>query len=548
MEAIHRDPAVMSTPVENVMSPKLPTIGVGQKVERAVQMLETAPALLVLSGGRPLSVLTRTDVLAYFEPAPTSRRCIRQWVSSNTAGRGFATRAIHAGQQPDRPPARSCRRCRCRPRSPRTVSAATRATSTPGRATRPAPRWRAQVASLEEARHGLAFASGLAAEDNVLRLLDQGQRILLGNDAYGGTFRFISKVWGPLRLPVVGGRPDRSSAPSPPAGPTTTAMVWLETPTNPLLTCFDIEAIAAVAHEPRGARRGRQHVRHALSAAAVGPGCRHRRPLGHEVPRRAQRRGRRLLAVDDDELAERLRFTQNAAGAIPSPFDCYLVLRGVKTLAVRMDRHCENARAVVDLLVRPSGRRAGALPAIARPSGPCRRGQADARLRRDGHLHPRRGEGCRQAGGRRDRDLHARRVARCGREPHRASRRMTHASVAGSPLEVPDNLVRLSVGIEDGADLVADLDSRAGPDLMPTSTAMTSIPSSPTSPDASTSTVPAPGAVGHPLRRRPPIVIAANRLPVMRDRRRLGAEPRRARPCAAADVARHRRHVARLDR
>ena len=85
-----------------------------------------------------------------------------------------------------------------------------------------------------------------------------------------------------------------------------------------------------------------------------------------------------FVAVDDDELAERLRFTQNAAGAIPSPFDCYLVLRGVKTLAVRMERHCENARAVVDLLDRPSGRRARALPATPRPSRPRGRGQADA--------------------------------------------------------------------------------------------------------------------------------------------------------------------------
>src|SRR4029079_1428431 len=132
-----------------------------------------------------------------------------------------------------------------------------------------------------------------------------------------------------------------------------TGMVWLESPTNPLLTCFDIEAVADIAHG-RGAlvvvdntfatpylqqpiTLGADIVVHSATKYLGGPSD----VVGG------------FLAVDDDELAARLRFTQNAAGAVPSPFDCYMVLRGVKTLAVRMERHCENARAVVDLLAGP---------------------------------------------------------------------------------------------------------------------------------------------------------------------------------------------------
>ena len=165
-----------------------------------------------------------------------------------------------------------------------------------------------------------------------------------------------------------------------------------------------------------------------------------------------------FVAVDDDELAERLRFTQNAAGAVPAPFDCYLVLRGVKTLAVRMDRHCANARAVVDLLV--------GHPAVERvlyPQLPDHPGHAAAaKQMRDfgGMVSASRcaaGEAAALAVVAAHRAVHARRVARRGREPDRAPGAMTHASAAGSPLEVPADLVRLSVGIESAADLVADL-------------------------------------------------------------------------------------------
>ena len=317
------------------------------------------------------------------------------------------------------------------------------------------------VASLESARHGLAFASGLAAEDNVLRLLTPGDGILLGNDAYGGTFRLISKLYGPVGYPwssadltdidglVANWRDD-------------TRLVWLETPTNPLLTCFDIEAIAAIAHD-RGAivvvdntfatpflqqplLHGADIVVHSATKYLGG----HSDVVGG------------FLALDDDELAGRLRFTQNAAGAIPAPFDCYMVLRGVKTLALRMERHCSNARAIVDLLL--------GHPAVDRvlyPQLPDHPGhEAAAKQMRDfGGMVSFTMRGGSEA---------ALRVAAATKlfvlaeslgaveslieHPHQ----MTHASVAGSPLEVPDNLLRLSVGIESAADLVADLEQALG--------------------------------------------------------------------------------------
>lgn len=369
---------------------------------------------------------------------------------------GFSTRAIHAGQDPE-------------PTTGAVVTPISLSTtfaqdgvgghkgfeySRSGNPTRTA--LENQVASLEVARHGLAFASGLAAEDNILRLLEPGQRVVLGNDAYGGTFRLIAKVWG--RHGVAWSAADLTNLDAlRDEWPADTGMVWLETPTNPLLTCFDIEAICTLAHE-RGALvvvdntfatpylqqpivDGADVVVHSATKYLGG----HSDVVGG------------FVATNDDALGEQLRFTQNAAGAVPAPFDCYLVLRGVKTLAVRMDRHCENARAVVDLLV--------GHPAVDRvlyPQLPDHPGHAAAAKQ------------MRDFGGmvsftvRAGRDA-AMRVADATEIFTLAESlgavesliehpgAMTHASAAGSPLEVPDNLVRLSVGIEDAADLVADL-------------------------------------------------------------------------------------------
>jgi cystathionine gamma-synthase len=313
------------------------------------------------------------------------------------------------------------------------------------------------LASLESARHGLAFASGLAAEDNVLRLVRPGRRVLLGNDAYGGTYRLIAKVWGPLGVShtavdltdVDGLARD---------WPDDTDMVWLETPTNPLLSCIDIERVAEIAHA-RGAlvvvdntfatpylqqpvTLGADIVVHSATKYLGG----HSDVLGG------------FLAVDDDGLAERLRFTQNAAGGVPSPFDCYLVLRGVKTLAVRMDRHCHNARAVVDLLVgHPKVDR------VLYPQLPDHPGHAAAarQMRDFGGMVSftvRGGEAAARAVAAATEVFTLAESLGAVESLIEHPRAMTHASVAGSPLEVPPDLVRLSVGIEHPDDLVADLE------------------------------------------------------------------------------------------
>ena len=369
---------------------------------------------------------------------------------------GFETRAVHTGQAPD-------------PTSGAVVTPITLSTtfaqdgvgnhkgfeysrsSNPTRAA-----LETCVASLEQAMHGFAFSSGLAAEDNVLRTLVPGDGILLGNDAYGGTFRLISKVYAPVGYPwhsadlldLDGMRANWKP---------TTKLVWLETPTNPLLSCFDIEAICEIAHA-NGAivvvdntfatpflqqplTHGADIVIHSATKYLGG----HSDVVGG------------FAALNDDALADRIRFTQNAAGAIPAPFDCYMVLRGVKTLAVRMERHCQNARAIVDLLL--------GHPAVERvlyPQLPDHPGHAAAakQMRDFGGMVSFTLRGGEQA---------ALRVAAATELFTLAESlgavesliehpgQMTHASAAGSPLEVPSSLLRLSVGIESAADLTADL-------------------------------------------------------------------------------------------
>jgi cystathionine gamma-synthase len=372
-------------------------------------------------------------------------------------GHGFETRAIHVGQAAD-------------PATGAVVTPITLSTtfaqhevgehqgfeySRSGNPTRAA--LEACLASLEQGDHGFAFASGLAAEDNVLRLLRPSDRIVLGNDAYGGTYRLISKLYGAVGYPWTAVDLTDVDALRADWLPDT-RMVWLESPTNPLLTCVDIEAVATVAHE-RGAlvvvdntfatpylqqplSLGADIVVHSVTKYLGG----HSDVVGG------------FVAVDDDDLAERIRFTQNAAGAVPGPFDCYLVLRGLKTLAVRMDRHCANARAVVDLLV--------GHPAVERvlyPQLPDHPG------------HPAAARQMRDFGGMVSFLLRGGEDAALEVVKHTElftlaeslgavesliehPSRMTHASAAGSPLEVPPSLVRLSVGLESATDLVADLE------------------------------------------------------------------------------------------
>ncbi|MCH7789478.1 MAG: aminotransferase class V-fold PLP-dependent enzyme, partial [Acidobacteria bacterium] len=205
------------------------------------------------------------------------------------------------------------------------------------------------LASLEGAEYGFAFASGLAAEDNVLRLLEPTTHLVLGNDAYGGTFRLIDKIFGPTGLRWSATDLGDLNALEASIQPATT-MVWLETPTNPLLAISDIAAIAEIAHK-QGAlvvvdntfatpylqqplSLGADIVVHSTTKYAGG----HSDVVGG------------FVATNDPAVAERIEFTQNASGAVPSPFDCWLLMRGLKTLAIRMDRQCANSRAIVELL------------------------------------------------------------------------------------------------------------------------------------------------------------------------------------------------------
>ena len=371
-------------------------------------------------------------------------------------GWGFATRAVHVGQAPD-------------PVTGAVVVPISLATTfaqdgvgahrgyeyaRSGNPTRTA--YESCVASLERATRGFAFASGLAAEDAVLRLLAPGDRVLLGNDAYGGTFRLISKVHAPagLRWSAVDLTDVDALARDWPAD---TRMVWLETPTNPLLTCVDIEAVAAVAHD-----RGALVV---VDNTFATPYLQQPLTLGADVVVHSATKylgGHSdvvggFAAVDDDTLAERIGFLQNAAGAVPAPFDCYLVLRGLKTLAVRMDRHCENARAVVDLLV--------GHPKVARvryPQLPDHPGHAAAarQMRDFGGMVSFTVRGGPEAAARVAASTELFTLAEslgAVESLIEVPAAMTHLSAAGSPLEVDPGLVRLSVGIESSTDLVEDL-------------------------------------------------------------------------------------------
>jgi cystathionine gamma-synthase len=371
---------------------------------------------------------------------------------------GFETRAVHAGQDPD--PATGAV---VTPISLATTFAQAGVNDHTGfeyaRTGNPTRRaLETCVASLEGADHGAAFASGMAAEDTILRaLVGPGEHVLLPLDAYGGTFRLVARVLGET-AGVTWSAADLSD-PDHLAGQwrDDTRVVWVETPTNPLLSCVDIGAVAAVAHD-RGARV-------VVDNTFATPYLQQPLAIGADVVVHSTTKylgGHSdvvggFVALNDPALAERLAFLQNAVGAVPSPFDCYLVLRGVKTLAVRMERHCGNARAVVDMLVDH--------PAVRRVLYPGL------------HDHPGHAVAARQM---RDFGGMISFLATGGEEAALAlvaktrlftlaeslgavesliehPARMTHASVADSPLAVDPALVRLSVGLETAEDLVADL-------------------------------------------------------------------------------------------
>ena len=321
------------------------------------------------------------------------------------------------------------------------------------------------IAALERGSRGFAFASGLAGQDTVARaLLVPGDHVVVPDDAYGGTYRYFNRVARPqgiehsiahmgdldtVRSAIVPGR---------------TKMVWVETPTNPLLGIADIEAIADIAHEAGAVlvvdntfatpylqspiALGADIVTHSTTKYAGG----HSDVVGGAVVT-----ARSISVPGFEDAEERVAFHQNSIGGVAGPFDAWLTLRGLKTLAVRMERHCDNAEKVVEFLAGHDG-----VSQVLYPGLPTHVNHevATRQMKRFGGMvsfRMRRGEDAA--------------VKTCGAVQlwtlgeslggvealieHPA--RMTHQSVAGTELEVPGDLIRLSVGIEDVDDLIADL-------------------------------------------------------------------------------------------
>lgn len=318
------------------------------------------------------------------------------------------------------------------------------------------------LAAIEGGRRGLAFASGLAAEDCLLRtLLHPGAHVVIPNDAYGGTFRLFAKVverWGVDYSVADTSDPAAVRA----AVNDRTKVIWVETPSNPLLGITDIAAVADVARTA-GARL-------VVDNTFASPYLQQPIALGADVVVHSLTKymgghsdvvGGALITADAG-LGEELAYHQNAMGAVAGPFDSWLVLRGIKTLPVRMDRHCENAAKVAELLTRHPK-----VTQVLYPGLPEHPGHeiAAKQMKAFGGMVSFRVEGGEEAA-----------VGVCERTElftlgeslggveslveHPG--RMTHASVAGSALEVPADLVRLSVGIESADDLLADLTQALG--------------------------------------------------------------------------------------
>jgi cystathionine gamma-synthase len=315
----------------------------------------------------------------------------------------------------------------------------------------------ANLAAIEGGARGLAFASGLAAEDTLLRAIAKpGDHVVIPGDAYGGTYRLFARVlerWGLAYTPVA--QQDLDAVRN--AVRDSTVGIWCETPTNPLLNVADIEALAGIARDA-GARL-------VVDNTFATPALQQPLSLGADIVVHSTTKylgGHSdvvggALVVDDAALADELAFHQNAMGAVAGPFDSWLVLRGIKTLAVRMDRHCDNAERIVAMLRDH--------PHVTQVRYPDNDDVARKQMSRYGGM-----VAFRVTGG----EEHA--VDICGRTKlftlaeslggveslieHPG--RMTHSSVAGSALEVPADLVRLSVGIENVDDLLADLAAALG--------------------------------------------------------------------------------------
>jgi cystathionine gamma-synthase len=406
-----------------------------------------------------------------------SLEAVSEQKTDRWSGAGFSTKAIHVGSDPDpatgaviTPIYQTSTYAQDGVGALRTGRGVGYEYSRSANPTRDA--LQSTLAALEGADHAYAFASGLAAEDAVIRaVLRPGDHIVIPNDAYGGSYRLIARVAAPWGVEF--GTADISDPESVRAAVRpNTKLIWVETPTNPLLTVADVAAVAQIAHQAgallvvdntfatpylqQPLALGADIVVHSTTKYAGG----HSDVVGGAVVVDSSTQAPWTAGVGDvgPGVAERIAFHQNAMGAVAGPFDAWLVQRGLKTLAVRMERHCDNAEKVVALLQ--------AHPRVTQvyyPGLPGHPGHeaAERQMRRFGGMVSFRVDGgqepaltvCKRArvftlaeslGG----------IESLIEHPGR----MTHASVAGSDLEVPDDLIRLSVGLEDPADLLADLE------------------------------------------------------------------------------------------
>jgi len=315
------------------------------------------------------------------------------------------------------------------------------------------------LAALEEGERAFAFASGLAAEDTLVRsVCGPGDHVVIPDDAYGGTFRLfdkVARVWGLEHSPAPVSDVDRVGAA---VQPGRTKLVWVETPTNPLLNIGDIEALAAVAHDA-GALL-------VVDNTFASPYLQQPLTLGADVVVHSTTKycgghsdvvGGALI-VRDLDVAERIGFHQNAMGAVSGPFDSWLTLRGLRTLALRMERHCDNAERVVAFLESHPAVGEVIYPGLETHPG---HEVAARQMRRFGGMvsfRVKAGEAAALAVCERTEVFTLGESLGGVESLIEHPGRMTHASVAGTDLEVPGDLVRLSVGIETADDLVADLE------------------------------------------------------------------------------------------
>jgi cystathionine gamma-synthase len=312
------------------------------------------------------------------------------------------------------------------------------------------------LAVLEGASNGFAFASGLAAEDALLRLCAPGDHVLLPNDAYGGTIRLALQVHAPagLRVDTVD-LTDLDAVAA--AWRPETRMLWVETPSNPWLRIVDIASVSELAHE-RGAV---VVVDNTFATPAL------QQPLAHGADIVVHSTTKYLgghsdvvggfAATDDDELAQRIGFLQNAAGAVPGPLDCYLVHRGAKTLQLRMARHSASALAVAEMLVEHPAVAAVHHPGLATHPGHAIAARQMSAFGGMVSFQLAAGEAAALEVCRRTEVFTLAESLGAVESLIEHPARMTHASVAGTGNEVPADLVRLSVGIEDVEDLLSDL-------------------------------------------------------------------------------------------